>query len=93
MPTVQRYVEPYGVLGNPLADPVTRALLDAGDQGRVVDDAVEHLALRWLGRAHGGLGLARPRRERTATHAYRGALQARAGGVAARRCSCVRFAG
>jgi hypothetical protein len=67
MPTVQRYIEAYRVLRNPLPNTIAGALLDAGDQGGIVDDAAEHLALRWL-------GLARPRREGAATHGCRGAL-------------------
>jgi hypothetical protein len=74
MPTVQRYIEAYRVLRNPLANTIAGALLDAGDQGGIVDDAAEHLALRWLGCAHGRLGLAGPRREGAATHGCRGAL-------------------
>jgi hypothetical protein len=57
-----------GALGEPFANTVTCALLDAGNQGRVVDDAVEYLALGRLGCAHGGCGLCRPRREGAATH-------------------------
>lgn len=70
-PTVQRDIKTYSVLGDPLADAIAGALLDAGDQSGIVDDAVEYLALRWLGGARGGLGLARPRGAGTATHDYR----------------------
>jgi hypothetical protein len=67
---VQRYIKAYGVLGDPLADAVAGALLDTCDQGGIIDDTVEYLALWWLGCAHGGgLGLARPRRNGAATHA------------------------
>lgn len=67
-PTVQRDKEADGVLGDPLADAIARALLDAGDQGGVVDDAVEDLAPGRLGRAHGDFGLGGPRGQRAATH-------------------------
>lgn len=67
-PTVQRDKEADGVLGDPLADAVARALLDAGDEGSVVDDAVEYLALGRLGRAHGQVGLTGPRGKGAATH-------------------------
>lgn len=65
---MQRDKEAYGVLQDPLADAIARALLDAGDQGGIIDDAVEYLALRRLGRAHGDLGLTGPWRERATTH-------------------------
>jgi hypothetical protein len=75
-PTVQRDKEADGVLGDPLADAVARALLDAGDEGSVVDDAVEYFALGRLGRAHGQIGLAGPRRKGAATHGWGRALSA-----------------
>ena len=68
---MQRDIKAYSVLGDPLADAIAGALLDTGDQSGIVDDAVEYLALRWLGCAHGGLGLARPRGAGTAAHGYR----------------------
>ena len=83
----------YGALGDPFAHAVTCALLHAGDQGRVVDDAVEYLALRRLGCARGGCGLGRSRREGAATHfgsapcgdglLYCGVVNAQSGAVGA----------
>lgn len=73
--TVERDIEADGALRDPLADAVAGAFLDAGDQGGVVDDAVEDLALRRLGRAQGQVGLAGPRRAGASTHG----LRARAG--------------
>ena len=75
-PTVQREKEADGVLGNPLADTVARALLDAGDEGSVVDDAVEYLAPGRLGRAHGRIGLAGPGGKSASAHGGAGAVVA-----------------
>lgn len=52
--TVQWDKEADGALRDPLANSVAGALLHAGDQGGVVDYAVEDLALRRFGWAHGG---------------------------------------
>lgn len=70
---MEGYEEAYGVLGDPFADAVAGALLGACDQRRVVDDAVEDLALGRLGRAHAALVRPRPRRERVAPHGRYGA--------------------
>jgi hypothetical protein len=66
--TLEGDIEANGALGDPFADAVAGALLDARDQGRVVDDAVEYLALGRLGCAHGDFGLCSPWRERAAPH-------------------------
>ena len=70
--TVQWDKEANGALRDPLADSVAGALLHAGDQGGVIDYAVEDLALRWCGCAHGGgVGTGRLGRVRAATHGGR----------------------
>ena len=66
--TVQWYKEADGALRDPLADAVAGALLNAGDQGGVVDYAVEYLALGRFGGAHGGHVGAGPWRMRAAAH-------------------------
>lgn len=65
--TVQRDKEADGALRNPLADAIAGALLYAGDQGGVVNYAVEYLALGRFGCTHGGGGTG-PGRVRAAAH-------------------------
>lgn len=71
-------VEAYGVLRYPLADAIAGALLGAIDQGRIVDDAVEDLALGRLWRSFGSGGAHAavlgpgPRGEGVAAHRRRG---------------------
>ena len=65
---MQRDKEADGALRDPLADAVAGALLDARDQSRVVDYAVEDLALGWLGCAHGGGVGGGPGRVQAAAH-------------------------
>ena len=60
--------EANGALRDPLADSVAGALLNAGDQGGVVDYAVEYLALGRFGCAHGGSVGTGPGRVRAAAH-------------------------
>ena len=48
---MERNEESDRALENPLADAIAGRLLDASDQGGVVNDAVEDLARWWLGRA------------------------------------------
>lgn len=55
-------------LRDPLADTVAGALLHAGDQGGVINYAVEDLALRRFGCAHGGGVGTDPGRVRAAAH-------------------------
>lgn len=66
--TVEWDKEANGTLRDPLADSVTGALLYAGDQGGVIDYAVEYLALWRFGRAHGGGVGTGPRWVRAAAH-------------------------
>ena len=65
---MEGYKEAYGVLGDPLADAVAGALLCACDQGRVVYDAVEDLALGWFGGAQAAVVRPRPWRQCVAPH-------------------------
>lgn len=73
--TVQRDVEAYSTLRNPLADAVTGTLLDSGYQSSVVDDAVEDLALRRFRCDYSGIGLRGARWKCTATHSGQRALR------------------
>lgn len=47
--TVEGHEEAHGAVVDPFADAIASALLDAGEEGRVIDDAVEHLASGRIG--------------------------------------------
>ena len=66
--TVQRDVEADGALGDPLANAVASAPLDACDQGAVINDTTKFLALGRLQCARRATRPIRPWRESAATH-------------------------
>lgn len=76
-PTVEGHKEADGVLRDPLADTIASALLRAGNQSRVVNDAVEDLALRWLRRTQAAT--VRPWARRQCVAPHRGRCRSRAG--------------
>lgn len=87
---MEGYKEAYGVLGDPLADTVAGALLGACDQSRVVDDAVEYLALRRFGGTQAAIVRPGPWRECVAAHGRRAAGVANSEVCSARGKGCMR---
>ena len=75
---MEGYKEAYSTLRYPFADTITGAFLYTGNKGGIVDNAVEYLALRRLGWAHGDAGLLCSRWDCIATHFGQRTLWAKA---------------